>query len=870
MAHRSRTRHLIGGEYYVFRDAVHNLIAIEDEQEGQDLRRLLRTRELQRLRRIRQNGLGSLVYPSLENSRFAHALGTFAVGRRVAAALQDRVLPAMKLGMPTSLSISRATARAFCLTALMHDVGHGPLSHVWEDVVADRGGRSTGGDAKRSYHEVMTEKIVSSDATELGRLLLGGDEDPRPSLQELRADIVGFLQRAHPLRYLIQLLSGPLDVDRLDFMGRDTRSAGVTYGFHELDWIVRSLRFAHRPARDANDEPGWVVALDGRKGLTTISQFLEARANMYRLVYHHKTIRAATCMLLSTLRRYVDLSKIGDTPCPSPALKACLQDPSGDSLQSFLELDDGDVWQALKVWSHSGDQILSQLAGGFLSRELFKVVELDSEYTFRTLQGLCTPGAGAHLQRIVARRLEVSESDAEYFFKVESVSFDVVGAKQDGLADEMWILEAGRLGPRFKTMREFWQERTRTTSTAEVKYLLIAHQKVIDDLVFLAESVRIANSPQAASVESVGPSTELDAPKPVDDEPIGYRVLAALGAKGASKEAYLGATRDPGAEPESLVALKRYQGEADVLQVAIEHDAFAPNLLIPDDANVTRARVVKSPKGVPWLAEPLWSASLNDLVLQEGRLRDLEQLFDIAVQLFKGLKAIHGRGLRHTDIKPENCGIKLVGRDFPVYVIGDFGCVSAQPDVVPTKRESIGTLKTRPPEMFMMPPSIGLGSDVWSLGATIYAACARRYPFMEYDVKLGPLDNPVRRARENEISQNIKERHETFLKAYARELPPCLARPLGACFLPLNKRRKAADVLRDLEKEQAKFRNLVDEKQLKARWAWQRAEDLLVTRKRSGDVRLRSKEIANEASEIAGDLKDYVPPDVRKALLKVR
>ena len=122
-----------GGEYYVFRDNVHNLIAVENAAEGKALRRVLRTREVQRLRRIRQNGLGSLVYPSMEHSRFANSLGTFAVARKLVHNLGERQ-PSTESGLPSVLQLDvQRDCPAFCFASLLHDIGHPPFSHVWEE-----------------------------------------------------------------------------------------------------------------------------------------------------------------------------------------------------------------------------------------------------------------------------------------------------------------------------------------------------------------------------------------------------------------------------------------------------------------------------------------------------------------------------------------------------------------------------------------------------------------------------------------------------------------------------------------------------------------------------------------------------------------
>src|ERR1700683_2770807 len=295
-----------GGEYYVFRDAVHNLIEIDDAIEGRFLRLILGTRELQRLRRIKQNGISALVYQSLEGSRFSHALGAYHIARKIIRHLQSNE-PREAEGFPDLFRINERALIAFPLAALVHDIGHGPLSHVWEDLFG-------------SHHEEIGRMLIKDAYTRLNKLLSKASAiDPFfERFDGIIEDVLGILENTHHLYFLFPLISGHLDVDRLYFMARDTRSAGVTYGFHDLEWIIRSLRFARIPAHVLPDgtigRSQWVVAVDGRKGLNTLVQFLRARENMYGLVYHHKTSRAAQCLLQQIFSRVETLMKSATPP----------------------------------------------------------------------------------------------------------------------------------------------------------------------------------------------------------------------------------------------------------------------------------------------------------------------------------------------------------------------------------------------------------------------------------------------------------------------------------------------------------------------------------------------------------------------------
>src|SRR5262249_8081458 len=148
-----------------------------------------------------------------------------------------------------SLQLSDRDCFAFSIAGLLHDIGHGPLSHVWEECWA----------APRKlshFHEKIGYEILTSGKTEIGTLLARADTHKK--FQHIGKDVVAFTSKQHRLTYLLPLLAGNLDVDRLDFMARDTRSAGVTYGFHDLDWIIRSFRFARLPAKYIEREaPRW-------------------------------------------------------------------------------------------------------------------------------------------------------------------------------------------------------------------------------------------------------------------------------------------------------------------------------------------------------------------------------------------------------------------------------------------------------------------------------------------------------------------------------------------------------------------------------------------------------------------------------------
>jgi uncharacterized protein len=332
----------------ILRDAVHGLVAFESEEDA-IVPFLLETREVQRLRRIRQLGLTSLAFPGAEHTRFSHALGAAHVMQRFVARLRriDGELPFWQ-------RVTSERARDVVAAALLHDVGHGPLSHLFEDAMP-------GGER----HETWTTRIILDESTELNAALRRDDAGLPRRVAEL---VMG----RHEIPYLANLVSGTFDADRCDYLLRDAHATGVTYGSYDLDWLLRSLRFEPTPRSAV--APG--LAIDGMKGITAIESFLLARLFMFQQVYFHKSTRAAEAMVRSILRRAVSLVASGERlPARVPALEAAATART-PSLGEYLELDDGVLLGAIHAWEDARDPVLSDLSKRLRARALFKTIEL--------------------------------------------------------------------------------------------------------------------------------------------------------------------------------------------------------------------------------------------------------------------------------------------------------------------------------------------------------------------------------------------------------------------------------------------------------------------------------------------------------------
>lgn len=331
----------------ILRDPVHGLVAFEGE-DGALVEALLDTREVQRLRRVQQLGLTSLVFPGAEHSRFAHALGAAHVMVRV----QERIRQ-LQGCLPPEERMDDEAARDALAAALLHDLGHGPLSHLFEDVLPV------------ASHEEWTATILSSPETEIHRRL-------EAISQGMAARVVALLSGTHPIGYLSRAISGTLDVDRADYLLRDSHMTGASYGLYDLDWIVQSLCFAKTEGPSATT----VLAVEGRKGLPPVEGFFLGRNFMYQQVYHHKATRAAEVLVRAIFQRLAELVRDGSSPpsMPRPLRAAALGEPM--SVDEYLALDDAQLHVCFAQWVESGDPILTGLTSRLRARRLPKTLPL--------------------------------------------------------------------------------------------------------------------------------------------------------------------------------------------------------------------------------------------------------------------------------------------------------------------------------------------------------------------------------------------------------------------------------------------------------------------------------------------------------------
>ena len=285
---------------------------------------------------MRQLGLAHFAYQGAEHSRFTHSLGALHLATRILAKLD------------LNYQIADADKTAVRCAALLLDLGHGAFSHVIETILG-------------FHHEDFTIEAVLSAETEVAEVL-------REFSAGLPEAVAAIIRGDFQPTALAQLVSSQLDVDRMDYLLRDSLMTGAKYGVYDVEWIIKSLEID-----EANDR-----LFVSARGIYAVEDYLQARYYMFRQVYFHRTLRSAEAVLRSLLRRALDLFQSGEPVWfaeKTPFEKILKGEKL--NLHEHLQIDDSDVMFHIKQWQNSGDKILSDLAKRFLNRRLFKAFDLD-------------------------------------------------------------------------------------------------------------------------------------------------------------------------------------------------------------------------------------------------------------------------------------------------------------------------------------------------------------------------------------------------------------------------------------------------------------------------------------------------------------
>lgn len=337
----------------------------------------------QRLHRIKQLGLSSFVYPGAQHTRLQHSLGAMHL---MGEAIEQLRLTGQHISQEEEMSARNAI--------LLHDIGHGPFSHALEECLV----------SDVSHEQISLLMMQKMNATYGGKLDMA----------------IAIFQNEYPKKFLHQLVCGQLDMDRLDYLSRDSFFCGVSEGIIGASRIIKMLHL----------HQGQLVVES--KGIYSIEKFLVARRLMYWQVYLHKTSVAAEKMLMNILKRAKELALSGSELFATPSLKFFLYNKIGYNefmnntfvLEHFAQLDDSDILASIKVWTGHSDKVLSLLCTHFINRQLFKV-EIRKENTSKEIiEGL--------LSRYT-ERYQVSRYEAKYFMGEQVVSTDTYSPEDESI-----------------------------------------------------------------------------------------------------------------------------------------------------------------------------------------------------------------------------------------------------------------------------------------------------------------------------------------------------------------------------------------------------------------------------------------------------
>lgn len=317
----------------------------------------------QRLRRISQMGMSYLVYPGAHHTRFHHALGCMHIMQKAIEVLRFK-----------GISISKEEENALFVAILLHDIGHGPFSHAMEHSIVES-----------VNHEAISLLFMDKLNEEFdGKLAL--------AIQIFKGD--------YHRKFMLQLISSQLDMDRMDYLKRDSFYTGVAEGNINSDRLIQMMNVV--------DD----VLVIEEKGIYSVEKFLMARRLMYWQAYLHKTSLVAELTLTNVLKRAKDLTQKGIVlPCSEPLLffmqnKVELSDFDDKVLNQFSQLDDFDIISALKAWQFHDDFILNSLSKMIINRDLLKIKLSSEKFPAQEMQQLIDT---------FLKRNDVSKEDSHYF-----------------------------------------------------------------------------------------------------------------------------------------------------------------------------------------------------------------------------------------------------------------------------------------------------------------------------------------------------------------------------------------------------------------------------------------------------------------------
>ncbi len=363
----------------IFNDPIYGFITINHDI----IFDLIEHPYFQRLRRIKQLGLTHLVYPGALHTRFHHALGTMHLMQKAIEVIRSK-----------GTTITDKEAEGVCIAILLHDIGHGPFSHALEHSIV----------SGISHEEISTLFMDELNKKFKGKLDL--------SLKIFRNE--------YKKKFLYQLVSSQLDMDRIDYLKRDSFYTGVSEGVVNTERIITMLNVK-------NDE----LAIE-EKGIYSVEQFIIARRLMYWQVYLHKTVLAAENLSVNILKRAKELALNGEELFCTPALKEFLYNKhdlqsfhtNPQLLKIFAELDDIDIMASIKIWKSHPDKTLSKLCKMLINRDLYKIKLQRKKFDKTQIDEISAK---------IKTKLKLSDKETPYFVFQNSIINNAYNPKMDNI-----------------------------------------------------------------------------------------------------------------------------------------------------------------------------------------------------------------------------------------------------------------------------------------------------------------------------------------------------------------------------------------------------------------------------------------------------
>jgi HD superfamily phosphohydrolase len=361
----------------IFNDPIYGFITINHDI----IFDLIEHPYFQRLRRIKQLGLTHLVYPGALHTRFHHALGTMHLMGKAIDVIRSK-----------GHTITNNEAEGVSIAILLHDIGHGPFSHALEHSIVDG---------------ISHEEISTLFMDELNKIFKG------------KLDLaLKIFRNKYPKKFLHQLVSSQLDMDRIDYLKRDSFYSGVSEGVVNTDRIITMLNVK-------NDE----LAID-EKGIYSIENFIIARRLMYWQVYLHKTVLSAEILCVNILKRAKEVALSNSDLFCTPALKEFLYNKHDITsfrknpklLNTFSELDDIDIMASVKVWKTHSDKTLSTLCKMLIDRDLYKIKLQNKK--------IGKPEIDDTFEKI-KKKLKLNDKETSYFVFQDSIVNNAYNSKMD-------------------------------------------------------------------------------------------------------------------------------------------------------------------------------------------------------------------------------------------------------------------------------------------------------------------------------------------------------------------------------------------------------------------------------------------------------